>query len=653
MPKTSLWRGRVSGNDNSVAFLSVGNHAINGFVVLDGTTYILSEHTQTPSRDRRLAIFRYESVVFPDAKPWTCDGPIPVPGMGQPSLTNGGRQSQITDPMITYIAVDADLEYFQSKDNNLEAAMEYIVSLFGAVTVFYERDFGAIPWLGYVRVWTTNDPYLASGACDKLPQLQRHWSRYMGDVDRHLVHLLSGGGGGGCAWLSGVCNTDYGYAVSSIDGAFPFPLIPGWGTWDLIVVAHEMGHNYGSDHTFCYAPPLDSCYSIGAPCYDGPVICNRGTLMSYCHLCAGVANIDLNFHPEVIENVRQQLSSAPCLGNDSAAITIFNDGDAVLDVADIRTNASWLSVWPTVFSVSPGESRRLGLIIDWDTVACELAQVALEVVSNDPGDSIVQVQVSLNGCPQPPPLPQQPLPADAQTGVAINTALSWDDPGARMRDPLTLPADASGCQFTYDVYLGTTDPPQNLLCEGIPEPKCDIASLPQSAAVYWQVVSHSPGFSTAGPVWSFTTEADADSVSDAIDNCPQEYNPLQEDLDGDNLGDTCDNCIAYPNPLQEDEDADTVGDSCDNCLGYPNPDQEGCPSHGDIANDDGFIDVLDMSGLIDYIFSNGPQPPQDPGCPHVDRGDFNCDGSDDSLDLSRLIDLIFRNGPGPCDPCAP
>lgn len=101
-----------------------------------------------------------------------------------------------------------------------------------------------------------------------------------------------------------------------------------------------------------------------------------------------------------------------------------------------------------------------------------------------------------------------------------------------------------------------------------------------------------------------------------------------------------------------DSDGDGIADPNDNCPYYPNPGQEGCGSHGDVGGDDGVINALDLQVLIDHIFFGAPAPPTDPGCPHLDRGDFNCDGVDTAVDMAHMIDHIFFGGPPPCNPCA-
>ncbi len=85
-------------------------------------------------------------------------------------------------------------------------------------------------------------------------------------------------------------------------------------------------------------------------------------------------------------------------------------------------------------------------------------------------------------------------------------------------------------------------------------------------------------------------DSDGDGVIDRDDNCPQAFNPLQEDADLDGVGDRCDNCLNTANFDQTDTDGNGLGDVCedpaapdadgdgrpdiaDNCVDVANPDQ--------------------------------------------------------------------------------
>jgi len=59
-------------------------------------------------------------------------------------------------------------------------------------------------------------------------------------------------------------------------------------------------------------------------------------------------------------------------------------------------------------------------------------------------------------------------------------------------------------------------------------------------------------------------DADGDGLGDDADNCPNDFNPLQEDIEDDGVGDACDNCVYRYNPCQEDADGNGVGDVCEN-----------------------------------------------------------------------------------------
>lgn len=94
---------------------------------------------------------------------------------------------------------------------------------------------------------------------------------------------------------------------------------------------------------------------------------------------------------------------------------------------------------------------------------------------------------------EPPAAPSNPSPPDSATGQLFEIDLSWEcsDPE---NDPLT-----------FDVYFGTTNPPQ-LFQAGVINKTFIVSQLEHSTTYFWKITAHDDhGNSTEGPVWNFET----------------------------------------------------------------------------------------------------------------------------------------------------
>ncbi|MBN2497189.1 MAG: lamin tail domain-containing protein [Deltaproteobacteria bacterium] len=131
-------------------------------------------------------------------------------------------------------------------------------------------------------------------------------------------------------------------------------------------------------------------------------------------------------------------------------------------------------------------------------------------------------------------------------------------------------------------------------------------------------------------------DGDCDGILDTNDNCPADYNPLQEDRDTDDVGDLCDNCPDDDNQDQTNSDTDSLGDACDNCPADDNENQANMDGDalGDVCDPDRDGDHIDegdgsnpcTGGETTYCDDNCPT------VPNADQADEDEDGIGDACE---------------------
>lgn len=308
-PDVQLWRGTVAGEDGSVAYLALSRQVgVNGYIITNDGIDIISSGkggAQAP------VIHRPAEVGAGNVLSALCQGALIAPGIEIPPERFAGER--VVGPCREYrIAIDTDAPFTISTfGGNATQAQAYLTVLFGAVSEIYQRELNIRLVIPYIRTWSADDPWVGATTDQLLTLFTDSWNSTMSSVPRELAHLVAQRiRGGGIAWLGGVC-TGNGYAVSTgMNGFFPYPLQDNnQNNWDVMVVAHELGHNFGTAHTHDYIPAIDNCAQ--GECWVG----NQGTIMSYCHLCpGGMQNIRLTFGPRIIARISQFTTGRPNCG---------------------------------------------------------------------------------------------------------------------------------------------------------------------------------------------------------------------------------------------------------------------------------------------------------------------------------------------------
>ncbi len=322
-----LWSGTVLELPGSRAFLALSSAGVRGFLDLGLEQGRFVHLVDEPGAVPACRIVRSAGFALAAATPEAlCAETRFPPGTSLAGALDlpapGGPGTSALSIAACRLALETDYQLFQRFGSSSELT-SYVTSMIAVIGDRYLTDVQTTFVIAYLGIHTnSNDGWEAQesggGTTGLLDEFRAAWAgNWPAQAD--LAHFLSGAGlGGGVAYVNVLCNQSFGFGVSAnLSGAIDWSSWTGEPAnfaWDFVVVAHEIGHNFGALHTHSYCPPLDRCHTN----CSGPDICTRGTLMSYCHLCGGMDNLDLVFHPVSADIMRANVNSS-CLG-DSALL---------------------------------------------------------------------------------------------------------------------------------------------------------------------------------------------------------------------------------------------------------------------------------------------------------------------------------------------
>ena len=297
----ATFQGQLRNNPHSLVTLNVSKKIISGIISNEGGNIILQ-----PSNDGKHTILFKEEWVL-SQNDWICHNlQNEINNISYTKTKRLSKSLEAIDPVSIYI--ECDYALYQKNGSSVDNTTAYVVGLFNQVAAIYAQE--GIPLeISDIKIWETPDPYRSSSAQEALIDFKNNLSEnFTGDI----AHLLSGSNNenGGIAISDALCDRKKAYGYSNVEGSFE--TVPSY-SWDVHVMSHELGHNFGSPHTHdcVWGPnqnePLDNCSPSTYECQDGPNPIQGGTIMSYCHTTPYGVNFSLGFGVQPGDLIRQKI----------------------------------------------------------------------------------------------------------------------------------------------------------------------------------------------------------------------------------------------------------------------------------------------------------------------------------------------------------
>lgn len=302
LPESVFYRGVLTDDANSVVIISVTGDEVSGLISksdqsgnlnlvhLEGGDYLLYDDIQIKDK--------FDDI---DCETISPEETTPSPSLPE-DITATGSQKVFG---CFGIHLDIGHQIFDEQGSS-SAAISFMEGVFAQVTTLFENEQINIT-IASTTVWTAEEPFLAS-----LGEYRGY--RAANNVNASLAHYVhSSGSGGGSAYVRKLCDNKYGYGRSNIFSSYEE--VPNY-SYTVLVISHELGHNFGSEHTHDCVwnnnnTPIDGCSTNNCGS-TASIPSDGGTIMSYCHNNGVGVNFSKGFGPQPGDRIRAHAGSVDC-----------------------------------------------------------------------------------------------------------------------------------------------------------------------------------------------------------------------------------------------------------------------------------------------------------------------------------------------------